>query len=104
MLNDHLHTTLAEPTRPLNILPNAKWLSGEGAGSWFHIEKVKEYYIITRLSPEGKIECKGSFILASESNFEMDKAYKITYLSHCSLVTVIQNEIKHQFKLREKCD
>ena len=50
--------------RPSHLPLTGKWLSGEGAGSWFVIEetRTKLQYRITRLSPGGMIECKGDYI------------------------------------------
>ena len=103
MTNKQLHTTLFEPDKPVNVSPQAQWLSGEGAGSWFLIEKENEEYVITRFSPAGKTECKGKFILQTGNDFNIQTHYKFTYISHCSKVNIIQNEIKYQFKLKEKC-
>lgn len=98
------HKILPEPKKP-NFLPfDIKWLSGEGCGSWFHVIKSKDMYLITRFSPEGKIECKGLFNLEDESEFDSKNNFEITYLSHCSEVNVIQGNKKYKFILIEKYD
>lgn len=91
---------LPAPSKPLNIPSTSKWLSGEGCGSWFCIEKKQEEYIITRYNPEGKTECKGIFKGAKK--FDINNAYEFTYLSHCNEVNIIQNNLKYTFTLKTK--
>lgn len=98
------HKILPQPAKPKILPPEAKWLSGEGCGSWFHILGYKENYIITRYSPEGKKECSGIFSLQNKSDFELHTDFEMAYLSHCSEVNVIQNEEKLKFVLIEKRD
>lgn len=71
-----------------------KWLSGEGAGSWFLIEKstAKNQYVISRFSPEGALECSGVF--STDTPFDLNDTYHLDYPSHCKQVTVIQFEKK----------
>lgn len=75
---------------PENLNKSAKWLAGEGAGSWFLITKtvIEKHYEISRFSPKGNIECIGIF----ESNqcIDLDKDFSLTYPSHCAHVTVLQ--------------
>lgn len=98
-----LNSTLPTPVRPENIPTNAQWLSGEGAGSWFLIEPHIDNYIITRYSPEGKIECKGFFNKETISKFILSHKYEFTFISHCNQVTIYQFGILHKFNLIEKC-
>jgi len=81
---------LPPPSRPSHLSGNAKWLSGEGAGSWFNIEQYENFkYYISRYSPEGIVECEGFY--NSEKTLNLNEKYKIGYPSHCKEVTVIQN-------------
>lgn len=98
-----LNNTLPTPVWPDHIPIDAQWLSGEGAGSWFSIEKHSDNYIISRYSPEGKIECKGNFIKEGNSKFLLSHKYEFTYISHCNMVTIYQFGIFHKFNLIEKC-
>lgn len=87
-----LKETLPEPDRPAILPENARWLAGEGAGSWFSISPVGDgKFEITRFSPEGKVECNGIFAVSGNQAFNPEKPYQIGYLSHCRKVVVIQN-------------
>lgn len=84
-------------SKPHTIPSTAEWLAGEGAGSWFFIEKTEkenEYHII-RYAPDGKVECKGQFI--SEKILHPTFDFEITYPSHCLKVTAIQQGVRISF-------
>ncbi len=89
---------LKEPVRPHHFDGRERWLSGEGAGSWFLIEKEEQYsdhYKVVRFSPDGIIECQGVF--EASKSFDINKEFKLTFPSHCALVTVIQNRKEIRF-------
>ncbi len=90
------------PSKPANLPVDIKWLSGEGCGSWFHIAKDGDDYIITRYSPEGKMECAGSFSIQNLNDFALTRDFEMTYLSHCAEVNVIQYGKKYKFSLIKK--
>jgi len=96
----NLKGTLNAPEKHLNIPTSAKWLSGEGAGSWFYLKKEQDDYRIVRFSPNGKKECEGIF--STEAKFNLNQEYEVTYLSHCAEVNVIQNQCKIKFTLDQK--
>lgn len=82
---------LPEPGRPPGLPREARWLAGEGAGSWFVISQGQDgsSFEVTRYSPEGIPECKGIF--KPEGRIpQLDKPYDITYPSHCRTVTLLQ--------------
>lgn len=87
-----LKKTLPEPTRVSNLPHGAQWLSGVGVGSWFAIEKAKEGYIISRISPNGIVECSGLFKIVNNVFFDINSPYQLDYLSHCQRVLVKQFE------------
>jgi len=91
-----LTKTLKAPKRPLQLPSTIKWLSGEGAGSWFLIEETgtDNQYLITRFSPEGLFECKGTFLSSNVLDLSMD--YQLSYPSNCLKVTVVQSEMEIQ--------
>lgn len=97
--NNSIGSTLSEPKRHINIPENAKWLSGEGAGSWFLIKAYQDSFKITRFSPEGDIECQSIF--KTNGTFDLNEEFEMTYLSHCKEVNVIQNNQKITFYRNE---
>ena len=88
-----LPDTLEKPKLPPNLPASAKWLAGEGAGSWFLIEPAEEAMIfkVSRHAPGGHLECKGNF--AARDQFYPDKPFELTYPSHCQKVSVVQEGI-----------
>lgn len=89
---------LPEPKRVENLPKNAQWLAGEGAGSWFYITKANNGFVITRFSPEGKVECTGIFKCKNVQSFSIQEPYQYTHLSHCKTVNIIQNSITFTFE------
>ena len=85
-----LKSTLQEPVRSLQIPKSAQWLSGEGAGSWFHIVSKDEYFEVVRYSPEGKIECSGIFQNISNDKLNLQIRHQFIHLSHCKEVRIEQ--------------
>ena len=93
--NNRLKTTLEEPQRALNIPEKAQWLAGEGAGSWFFIEQQNGNYQITRFNPKGDVECQAIF--QPNTDFNINRPFEFTYLSHCSEINILQNGTKITF-------
>jgi len=87
-----LPNILPPPDLPQNLDGKAKWLAGEGAGSWFLIEETRYslQYKVSRYSPVGNLECEGIF--SSDRKFSLSNQYNLTYPSHCQKVSIIQNE------------
>lgn len=96
------HKIVPEPVKPTHLSSDIKWLSGEGCGSWFDFETYQDKYLITRYSPEGKIECKGFFAQFQNEKFDIKEHFEMSYLSHCSEVKVIQNNIVLKFVLIQR--
>lgn len=93
---ENVRGTLPEPVKPAGIPPNSQWLSGEVAGSWFSLEPVEEGFNITRFSSDGDPECNGIF-KTEKSGFDVNKPFHFTHFSHCSKVTVIQEQDIYEF-------
>jgi len=88
----NLKLTLEQPPKNDKIPENSQWLSGEGSGSWFSINKHFENYQITRYSPDGEMECKGIFHVSDNKSFNINLPYQIEHLSHCQSVVIKQSE------------
>lgn len=97
------HKIVPCPQKPNHLPLNIHWLSGEGCGSWFHIEQNGTNYVISRYSPEGKLECKGLFEQVNGASIKLSDEFEFTYLSHCAEVNIIQNTVNLKFKLNSKC-
>lgn len=96
------HKVVPCPQKPNHLPVNIHWLSGEGCGSWFHIDESENNYVISRYSPEGKLECKGLFEQVNGSNINLSEEFEFTYLSHCAEVNIIQQTTNLKFKLKHK--
>jgi hypothetical protein len=91
-----IYSTLPAPAKHQNIPESAQWLSGEGAGSWFDLQKDDTDFIMNRYSADGKLECTGRFnSLQKETNtlllFDFLQPFRFSYTSHCKQITLIQN-------------
>ena len=92
--------SLKPPQKNEKIPEGSQWLGGIGAGSWFHLSKQNDQYKIERFSDAGELECSNLFKV-EKTSFDINSEYKFTYLSHCSLCTIIQNQITFKFKVDE---
>jgi hypothetical protein len=81
--------TLPEPLRPSNIPSHARWLSGEGAGSWFILDKFIGDFLIHRFNPVGEIEFDA--VYESSGKINLNAPYELTYLSHFQKIKILQN-------------
>ena len=78
------------PKKPINIPEKSQWLSGVGSGSWFTLLLEKDMFIVNRYCPEGTLECSGYFKI-NKKGFDIKKMYQFSYLSHCMLCTILQD-------------
>ena len=90
-----IKATLIQPKRHVSIPETAQWLAGEGAGSWFFIEKKDNAHQITRFNPEGEIECQSLF--STDTEFDLNQEFEFVHLCHCKEVNINQNKTKHTF-------
>lgn len=85
---------LPAPPLPERLPAHAKWLAGEGAGSWFVIAplpQASEFFSVERTDPTGHVECRGIFLCdATSTAFDVSLPFSITYPSHCAMVKVVQ--------------
>jgi hypothetical protein len=94
MDKNDLKQTLPAPIRVAPIPEDAKWLAGEGAGSWFHLIREGENWRISRYSPTGSMECTGKFYLLKGEGFDWRKPYTFIHLSHCQMIRITQSAQK----------
>jgi hypothetical protein len=92
--------SLKPPQKNEKIPEGSQWLGGIGAGSWFCLSKQNDHYKIERFSEIGEQECSKLFKV-DKASFDINSEYKFTYLSHCSLCTIIQNQTTFKFKVYE---
>ena len=92
--------SLTPPIKNEKTPKESQWLGGIGAGSWFHLSKQNDKYKIERFSEIGELECSKLFNV-DKASFDINLEYKFTYLSHCTLCTIIQNQITFKFKAYE---
>ena len=69
-------------------------------GHGFTCQSKVIQYKIERFSDVGELECSKLFKV-DKSSFDINSEYKFTYLSHCSLCTIIQNQMTFKFKAYE---
>jgi len=92
-----LPKVLQPPKRPSHIHASAKWLAGEGAGSWFVLLEEEKAIKVIRYSPKGEKECVEW--MKKEDNFNLLLDFEITYPANCSIITVKQNGVLITLKL-----
>ncbi len=92
-----LSTTFPQPERHKNIPINAQWISGEGYGSWYHLQNEKEGLLLTKFSPKGEVEHRTIF-LDEKNLFDLEKPYKITYPTNNVKITIVQEGKKINLK------
>lgn len=101
-----LPLVLEEPQRPAFLSTNAKWIAGEGAGSWFDIFEIEPpfMYEISRYSAQGELECRGIYQLELLNlPFQLNNFFQITYPSNCTKVTYLQSGRKYEFRFNQLC-
>ena len=89
--------TLPAPPIPENIPQDSQWLAGEVAGAWFCLQPIDHRYLVNRYSSEGILECSGKFRMCSIGFFDAKKSFAFSHLSHCSKVTLIQDNELFEF-------
>lgn len=90
--------TLPRPDLHSSVPQNALWLSGEGAGSWFVIEKESSLFRIQRFNENGDLECD-CFGSCAIFGFNPQEPFGILHPSDCSRVTITQANVQYQLKL-----
>lgn len=99
-----LTSTLPAPEKHHTIPENALWLSGEGAGSWFVIERMQNFLKLTRYSPDGKIECFGTFEGMKIPDFRKTANINIIHPSNCKELHILYNGISLRFSRQKNTE
>ncbi len=76
----------------------AQWLTGEGGGAWFYIQKEGNNYRIKRFTPQEIIDCDRVFELKNSENFNENESFEMQHISHGAIVRVKQNGVLFVFK------
>jgi len=93
--------TILPPEKPNTVPKYAKWLSGQGVGTWFCIDETptNNQFIIKRFTPEGKLDCDRIFEIGeSDSIFNINESYEFIHVSHCAKCRIIQNNVVFVFE------
>ena len=93
---------LIPPKKVGEIPQKAPWLSGEGGGAWFFIQKEIKQYRIKRFTPQGTMDCNRLFTLQGHEIFNDLVEFQMKHISHCALVRVEQNGKCFLFEYFEK--
>jgi len=87
----NLKQTLHMPVKKPSVPSKAQWLAGEGAGSWFNIERAITGFKVNRYSESGKLECSGIFLKQKHINLDISMPFKFKHISHCDQVRIEQS-------------
>lgn len=90
---------LDEPKKPTAINSSAKWLGGEGMGSWFDISFDQTIYTIQRWTEIGVLESEFQYVIVS-GNFDLNMPYQYSYPSNSEVVTIVQKKTNVRFVKR----
>lgn len=89
---------LIAPPKKGDVPQQAQWLTGEGGGAWFCIQKKKTNYRIKRYTPEGNQDCDREFQLKNTELFDDSLTFEMQHISHCAEVRVLQNGVLFVFE------
>lgn len=76
----------------------AQWLTGEGGGAWFCIQKQNTNYRIKRYTPKGNQDCDRVFQLKNNEDFDDSHSFEMQHISHCAEVRVLQKGMLFVFE------
>ncbi len=88
----------APETIPPGLPRPIQWLSGEGAGSWFHIKALDDERVaVARYAPGGEPECQSTLLNTTPEIFQPAKPFRLMHLSHCKQLHIRQGNIQFIF-------
>ena len=85
-----LNQVLEAPEIHAAIPGSAKWLAGEGAGSWYDIKPVGSFFHCMRFDEKGRIEFSSVFEIQGNGFIDFQHDYVFGYPSHFQKITLIQ--------------
>ncbi|QNL51291.1 hypothetical protein H8S90_06870 [Olivibacter sp. SDN3] len=76
--------------RPTSLPEEAQWLGGVGEGAWYLIKPngLAGHFVVSRYTETGELEYERIF--RTESPFDINQSFAITYDSHLLFTTIIQ--------------
>jgi hypothetical protein len=85
-----LHMVLEAPERHAAIPSSAKWLAGEGAGSWYDIKPIGSFFYCRRFDEKGRIEFSSVYEIEDKEFIHLHNGFSFGYPSHFQRITLIQ--------------
>lgn len=85
-----LHKLLEAPQKYAAIPVSAKWLAGEGAGSWYDIKPIGSFFHCRRFDEKGRIEFSSVFEMEGSGFIDFQHEFEFGYPSHFQKITIIQ--------------
>lgn len=97
-----IKSTIAIPPVPEFLRGKAYWLSGEGAGSWFTIERFLGDYLIHRYTPDGQVEFAGIYeVETNDKKIQLKKPLRFEHLSHFQSISISQDGRNFRLRLQD---
>ncbi len=88
-----------------NVPKEAKWLSGQGEGTWFTVTKedglADNEYRIRRHTPQGNLDCDRVFSI-DDISFDITQPFEIAHVSHCAVVKTNQADQVYSFTFKKE--
>jgi len=92
-----LKSTLPQPEIHPSIPKGAKWLSGEGCGSWFVLKLKGGILKADRYSPSGILECTANYKYEKPVDFSLTDDVQLSYPSTCKSIKLLVQNTEYQF-------
>ena len=97
--------TMHPPELPDSMPSHSQWLSGQGAGVWFCIDKTNNpnEFRVRRFNPEGEVDCDRVFTKEYHGlEFNISSPYQFAHVSHCTRCKIEQEGELFLFNYHEE--